>query len=1003
MRNRTTIIVLTALISLLCLFFLTFTFVKNGIIKDAETYATGKDGKMNVIKKQRYVDSLWQQDVYLGFTLKEVSEKALNLGLDLQGGMHVVLEVSPVEILQSLSGNSKDPQFNEAVRSAVKELQSSQASFVDLFYKNYQKLAPGKRLANIFSNAANRGKINSQTSDAEILRIINTEVQGAIDRAYQIISTRVDKFGVANPTIQRIPGTGRIQVELPGIDNPERARKLLSAAAKLEFCEVAELGEYASTMTQVGEILLAEQKLKTSLGATAKTDTSAKKDTAKAGLAAQLAGNAAASKADTTKKDTTAANSAGAALGKYFIQLPSGLGATTKDTGRVNALLSRPEVKALFPPNYYFLWDVKAATKTSNTNEDVLALTVIKKDPQGRAPLEGDVITDAGQDYDQSGRVEVSMAMNSEGARKWRNLTAANVGKRVAIVLDNYIYSAPNVINEIPNGRSSITGSFTVEEGKDLANVLKAGKLPAPTRIVEEAFVGPSLGAEAIQQGYWSMGAGLLLVVLFMIAYYGSPGNVANIALIFNLFFIIGILAQFGAALTLPGIAGIVLTMGMAVDANVLINERIKEELKAGKALLEALKIGHDKALSAIIDGNVTTFLIGAILYIFGQGSVKGFATTLMIGIGTTIFTAVYVAYLIMWWWAERKAAKGETMTFETPISKDLFKGISFDFIDKRKYSYWFSWALISVGIICYFINGGFNLGLDFKGGRSYVVQFSQPVSSGEVKDALVDDFKNSSVEVKTYETADKLKVTTSYLIDDESERAGQIVETALSTGLSQFKQYNPKVVSSTKVGATIADDLLQTSFISIIYSLIGIFLYVLVRFRKWQYSLGGVIALLHDAFVVIGMMCIVNLFGWPLEVDQVFIAAVLTVIGYSINDTVVVFDRIREFLGVSPDFNNKKQIVDTINASINQTMSRTVMTAVTVFLVVAVLLFFGGDVLRNFSFAMFIGVVFGAYSSIFVAAPIVVDFAAGKKKAVAVEPVVAAVPVKEKKSKKVS
>ncbi|MFN8354629.1 MAG: protein translocase subunit SecDF [Spirosomataceae bacterium] len=1000
MRNKNVIIVLTALISALCLFFLSFTWVKTSIMDDAVSYAT-RNGKYDPKLKQRYVDSLWQQPVYLGtWTLKEVTEKALNLGLDLQGGMHVVLEVSPVEILSSLAGKTTDPQFREALRQAQQAQANSQANFVDLFYQTFQKVAPGRKLASVFSNSTNRGKINAQSSDAEVLKVIKTEVEGAIDRAFQIITTRVDKFGVANPTIQRIPGTGRIQVELPGIDNPERARKLLSAAAKLEFLEVAELQEYSASMMQVGEYLLAQEKAAKG-GATVKNDTTAKSDTSKSGLAAQLAGTAA--KKDTTKKDTTVATTAGAALGKLFIQLPgtNTLGAVVKDTARINTLLSRPEIRTLFPGNYHFVWSVKGVNKTTNTNEDILELTAVKKN-NGQAPLEGDVITDAAQDYDQSGRVEVTMAMNPEGARKWRNLTAANVGKRVAIVLDDYVYSAPNVINEIPNGRSSISGSFTLEEGKDLANVLKAGKLPAPTRIVEEAFVGPSLGQEAISQGYWSMGGGLALVVLFMILYYGAPGNVANVALIFNVFFIVGILAQFGAALTLPGIAGMVLTMGMAVDANVLINERIKEELHAGKGLLEALKIGHDKALSAIIDGNVTTFLIGAILYIFGQGGVKGFATTLMIGIGTTIFTAVYIAYLIMWWWAERKVAKGETMTFETGISRGLFKGMNFDFIEKRKYSYWFSWGLIALGVVCYFINGGFNLGVDFKGGRTYVVQFDHAIPASDVKEALKASFKGGSPEVKTYETNDKLKITTSYLVDDESEAANKIVETALNTGLQKYANEHPKVLSSSKVGATIADDIMQTSFVSIVYSLIAIFIYILIRFRKWQYSLGGVVAMAHDALVVIGMMCVTYLLGWKLEVDGVFIAAVLTVIGYSINDTVVVFDRIREYLGPNPDLTQKDQVIKTINASINQTMSRTVMTAATVFIVVTILLIFGGDVLRNFSFAMFIGVVFGAYSSIFVAAPIVVDFGTGKKKAVA-EPVAATTPTpaKGKGSKK--
>jgi SecD/SecF fusion protein len=511
---------------------------------------------------------------------------------------------------------------------------------------------------------------------------------------------------------------------------------------------------------------------------------------------------------------------------------------------------------------------------------------------------------------------------------------------------------------------------------------LKAGKLPAPTRIVEDAFVGPSLGAEAINQGYMSMLLGLLLVIVFMVGYYGTPGWMANLALFFNVFFIAGVLVQIQAALTLPGIAGIVLTLGMAVDANVLINERIREELHAGKGLLDAINVGYEKALSAILDGNITTILIGVILIIFGSGSVKGFGVTLCIGLVTSVFTAVYISHLLVDWMAKRaiKAGKEKEMTFETFISRDLFKGMNFDFIGKRKYSYWFSWSLIAIGAIVVFMQGGFNLGVDFKGGRSYVIEFNQAVPTDKVKEALTDDFGGKGVEVKTFNDDTKLKVTTSYLVEDESITANNTVRTALETGLKQFSAQSPKIVSESKVGATVADDILMQSFVSIFYALIAIFIYILIRFRKWQYSLGGIVALLHDTLVVLGMVGIVRLFGFELEIDQVFIAAVLTVIGYSINDTVVVFDRIREEIGVNPDLGNKALMIKTINESINHTMSRTVMTATTVFLVVTVLLIFGGDVLRGFSFAMFVGVVFGAYSSIFVAAPIVIDLGTSSK-----------------------
>jgi SecD/SecF fusion protein len=561
-------------------------------------------------------------------------------------------------------------------------------------------------------------------------------------------------------------------------------------------------------------------------------------------------------------------------------------------------------------------------------------------------------------------------------------LTGANVGRRIAIVLDGYVYSAPVINGEIGGGRSSISGSFTVEEAKDLANVLKAGKLPAPTRIVEDAFIGPSLGAESINQGYMSMALGLLLVIVFMVGYYGTPGWMANLALFFNLFFIAGVLVQIQAALTLPGIAGIVLTLGMAVDANVLINERIREELHKGKGLLESIQLGYEKALSAILDGNITTILVGVILIIFGSGSVKGFGVTLCIGLVTSVFTAVYISHILIDWMAKRaiKAGKEKEMTFETFISRDLFKGMNFDFIGKRKYSYVFSWALILIGAVVLFMQGGFNLGVDFKGGRSYVVEFAQPVEAGKVKEALSDDFQGKGVEVKTFNGASKLKITTAYLVEDESIAANGTVRKALENGLKEFAGNSPTIVSESKVGATVADDILMQSFVSIFYALVAIFIYILIRFRKWQYSLGGIVALVHDTLVVLGMVGIVRLFGFELEVDQVFIAAILTVIGYSINDTVVVFDRIREEIGINPDLGNKELMIKTINESINHTMSRTVMTATTVFLVVTVLLFFGGDVLRGFSFAMFVGVVFGAYSSIFVAAPIVIDFASKPK-----------------------
>ncbi|MHA8051129.1 protein translocase subunit SecDF [Aquirufa sp. ROCK-SH2] len=972
MRYKNFIVWLSTIISALCIFFLSFTWKASDLRDQAVKYATTKDGKYDPAKRLHFIDSLWKQPVYLGFTFQEVTNYALHKGLDLEGGLHAVLEVSPIEILRALSGKSNDPNFEKALAQASLQQATSTKPFNELFYEEFAKVAPTQKLASVFANSVNRGKISSTSSDSEVKKVIDAEIDGAVDRVYKIIQARIDKFGVANPNIQRLPGSNRIQVELPGVDNPERARKLLSGAAKLEFIECYELNEYGTGLNVLGSILEREEKQPT-VQASASTTTA--KDTTANSLGNQLAG---AAKKDSGKAKTDTA--AGSALTKLFLPIGNGLGVYRKDTARVNALFRRADVKALFPANLSFAWAAKGIP--AKNGDEILTLEALKKGEGQNAPLEGDVITDAAQDYDQAGRAEVTMSMNGTGARIWKNLTGANVGRRIAIVLDGYVYSAPVINGEIPGGRSSISGSFTVEEAKDLANVLKAGKLPAPTRIVEDAFIGPSLGNESINQGYMSMGLGLLLVIIFMIGYYGAPGWMANLSLLFNVFFIAGVLVQIQAALTLPGIAGIVLTLGMAVDANVLINERIREELHAGKGLLDAINVGYEKALSAILDGNITTVLVGVILIIFGSGSVKGFGVTLCIGLVTSVFTAVYISHILIDWMAKRaiKAGKEKEMTFETFISRDLFKGMNFDFIGKRKYSYWFSWGLIAIGAIVLFIQGGFNLGVDFKGGRSYVVEFTQPVEAGKVKEALKDDFKGVGSEVKTYNGLTKLKVTTSYLVEDESITANNTVRTALENGLKEFSSASPKILSESKVGATIADDILTQSFLSIFYALIAIFIYILIRFRKWQYSLGGIVALLHDTLVVLGMVGIVRLFGFELEIDQVFIAAVLTVIGYSINDTVVVFDRIREEIGVNPDLGNKALMIKTINESINHTMSRTVMTATTVFLVVTVLLIFGGDVLRGFSFAMFIGVVFGAYSSIFVAAPIVIDLGTSTK-----------------------
>ncbi|MBP6385399.1 MAG: protein translocase subunit SecDF [Pseudarcicella sp.] len=983
MRYKNTIIWLTAIISALCLFFLSFTWKANQMRDEAIKFATSKDGKFDQAKKIHFIDSLWKTKVYLGiYTLQDVVSNSIHKGLDLEGGLHVVLEVSPVEILKALSGKSNDPAFEKALQNATNQQSTSTKPFNEVFYDEFKKIAPNQKLATIFANSTNRGKLTSQSTDNEVKKVINAEIESAIERVYKVITARIDKFGVANPNIQRLPGTSRIQVELPGIDNPDRARKLLSSAAKLEFLEVYSIQEYGGGFQQLSNYLEAEAKAKKSsinqLAVASTKDSSQKNND----LASQLSKEV---KKDSTKADST--STSGKEFAKYFINLGNALGSFKKDTSKVNNLLNRPEVKALFPSDVTFLWS--ADVLEGKNGDEILKLEAVKKGLGGVAPIEGDVITDAKVDTDpMSGSFVVSMKMNGEGSRKWKNMTGANIGKQIAIVLDDYVQSAPMVNQEISGGSSQISGSFTAEQAADLANVLKAGKLPAPTRIVEDAFLGASLGSEAINQGYLSMLMGLLLVIVFMVGYYGKPGWMANAALLVNVFFIVGVLANIRAVLTLPGIAGIVLTLGMAVDANVLINERIREELQAGKGLLDAINIGYQKALSAIIDGNVTTILIGIILIIFSSGSVKGFGITLCIGLITTVFTAVYISHILVDWMAKKaiKDGKEKEMTFDTFISKDLFKNFNYDFIGKRKIAYFVSWGIIAVGIVVFILQGGFNLGLDFKGGRSFIVEFNKEMNAADIKEGLKSSFPGSGVEVKTFNGSSKLKVSTSYLVDDESLTANEKVKNALESGLSKFASANPKVVSETKVGATIADDILKQSFVSILYALIAIFVYILVRFRKWQYSLGGIIALIHDALIVLSAVVIGRLFGFELEIDQVFIAAILTVIGYSINDTVVVFDRIREEIGPDPDLANKPLMIKTINESINHTMSRTVMTATTVFIVVTVLLFFGGDVLRGFSFAMFIGCLIGTYSSIFVAAPIVIDLGTGKKKTESIE-----------------
>ncbi|QKG53658.1 protein translocase subunit SecDF [Hymenobacter sp. BRD67] len=973
MRYKGLIITLTLIVSVLCAYFLFFTYVSRGVQQKAVNYAT-HNGQLDETKRQHYLDSVWRAPVFGSYTYRDVKQSELGLGLDLKGGMHVTLEVSPVEIVRAMAGNSKDPAFNKALELAQeRQKTNSGTAFTTLFYQAYQETAPGVPLNRIFANSVNKDrKIDLNSSDSKVLSAINKEEEDAIGRSFDILRKRVDKFGVNQPNIQRVKGTGRIQVELPGVDNPDRVRKLLQGQAKLEFYEVWPQNEVTPYLAQLDQVLTAKEKAATSAPAKAvsKADSTiaaaggakgAQKDTTS--LAAQLAKKAPAGKA---KTDSTAAAQKGGVLAR-LLTMPGTLGVNLRDTAQMNRVLRSEEARSILPPNMALLY----LNKPIDANgQQFLRLVAVKKDRTGviAAPIGGEVVSDARQDYDQTGRPEVSMSMNPTGARKWQKMTGANIGKQVAVVLDDVVYSDPVVQSEISGGNTSISGNFSIDEAQDLAQVLKAGKLPAPTRIVEEAVVGPSLGKEAINQGLYSSLAGLLIIMVFMAMYYGRAGLVADAALLFNMFLILGVLAQFSTALTLPGIAGLILVIASSVDANVLIFERIREELDHGHSLHDAVNAGYSRAFSAIFDSNVTTMLIAIILGFFGTGPVQSFAVTLGIGVLTSFLSAVYVSRLIIEFLIKGKTTSA--ITFSTFLSRNLFKNLNFDIVGKRKIAYAFSSIVIITGFVLMYLQGGPNLGVDFEGGRAYVVDFNKPMVASDVRTALEPAFKNTGLEVKQYGNPDRLRITTSYLAEDESQTADKAVADALNQGLSKYAADAPAIKSTSKVGATIADDIKRTSFLSLALTLLGIFVYVLFRFEKWQYSMAAVIALFHDALLVIASYPIARAFGANYEMDQIFVAAVLSIIGFSMNDTVVIYDRVREYLRENP----KLTFAQVVNPALNSTFSRTMITFTTVFLVVLVLYIFGGETLRSFSFAMIIGIIFGTYSSLFIATPIILD-----------------------------
>ncbi|WP_369048600.1 protein translocase subunit SecDF [Tenacibaculum sp. UWU-22] len=982
MQNKGLIKIFAILFGLVSLYQLSFTFVANKVerkaLKYAESKVTNNDGRALAKSERIYLDSVANKDIVAGYTYNDIKDKEMNLGLDLKGGINAILQVSVKDILIALSNNSKNAVFNQALAKADEAQKNSQDNYLDLFYKEFTTLSNGTiKLSDpsIFGNKTLRGKIDFKKTDAEVKPILQEEINTSINTAFEVLRSRIDKFGVVQPNIQRIGNSGRIQIELPGAKDIDRVTKLITSTAKLQFWEVFTNSDlqnfFFAANNKVAEILKQEKK----------SAPQQAKDSTKANNIDDLLGES----ADSTKVDTQKN------LFSYLYpniaqsqRQVSSLIAQAKvtDTAKVNKFLAMKEVRALLPENLKyakFLWDYKAQLSSDKSSE-IIGLYAVKSNRNDQAPIDGDVIADASQEYDQLSKPVVSMLMNSTGAKKWAKMTSENVGKFVAVVLDNYVYTAPVVNGAITGGSTQISGgSMTVNEAQDIATVLKAGKLPAAARIIQAEIVGPSLGKESINRSIWSFALAILLVLGWMVLYYGKAGAYANIALVVNILFIFGILASFNAVLTLPGIAGIILTIGMSVDANVIIFERIRENLTSGKGLRQAVEEGFSikGALSAIIDANITTLLTGIILYVFGTGPIKGFALTLMIGIATSLFTAVFITRLFIDGAVDRKSK----LTFNTKISKNWFKNINVDFLRKRKIAYFASGTIIVIGLISIFTIG-LKQGVDFKGGRSYIVRFDQPMKANEVASTLKTVF-GTAPEVKTYGPTNQLKITTTFKIDEKGKNVDDEVENTLYKGLkpylkdTSYENFKPGfekagngIMSYMKVEPTIADDIKKSALWAVLGSLIGVFLYILFRFRKVSFSIGAVAALFHDVLIVLGVFSIFYKFmPFDMEIGQSFIAAILTVVGYSINDTVIIFDRIREYIGKS-----KTMSEGVVDKALSSTLSRTINTSLTTLLVMLAIFFFGGDSIRGFMFALIVGVVVGTYSSLFIATPIMYD-----------------------------
>ena len=977
MQSKGFVKLVAILLAIACVYQLTFSLKTRSVEKDAVEYAAAFPAEEQVAMEQYYLDSIQNKVVYnIGlaqFTYKQCKEKEINLGLDLKGGMNVMLEIQVEDVVKSLAGDSKnDPAFVAAIDSAAQALKEGSGDYITTFAKAYAEASNGGKLVDIFLSP-DRKDITPGMSDDEVVKILRQETEDAISASFNIIRSRIDHFGVMQPNIQRLPNSNRILVELPGVKEPERVRKLLQGTASLEFWTTYNGQELLQSL------LRADAVVKSLQGEEAV-------EAADATLAAEVAEGAEqnASRFSREQNPLLALLSpdyaGGAVLGA----------AVAADVATINKYLALPEVRDCFPADVDFKWGIKGEPMFDNR----MCLYAIKVErADGKAPLDGSVISDARATYSQTGAdAEVSMAMNSNGIAEWAQLTADNINKCIAIVLDGYVYSAPVVRNKIEGGNSSITGNFTIQEAQDLANVLKSGKVPAPARIIQDTVVGPSLGQESINSGLMSFVIAFILVLLYMGLFYKTAGWMASVALVTNVFLLMGVLVSFGAVLTLPGIAGIVLTMGMAVDSNVIIFERIKEELRGGKGISAAIKDGFSNAYSAIIDGNLTTIITGIVLYIFGNGPVQGFATTLIIGIITSLFCSIFVTRMLLGWIVAKKGS----VSFSRSWSENWLTNFKFDFIGKRKMSYIISGVIILVSVVSLFVQG-LNLGVEFTGGRTFVVRFDQDVTAEQVRAQLTEAFAdaedaaNASFEVKQYGEKNQMRIVTQYKHDDTSEATTEEVEILIYNALKPLYSYDITldgfkntqddvngIISADKIGPAIAKDMTTGALFAVIFSLIAIGLYITVRFKKWQWATGATAALAHDAFIVIGMFSVCYAFmPFNLEIDQAFIAAILTNIGYSINDTVVIFDRIREYNVLYP----KRNIRENINNALCSTLARTINTSGTTLVTLLAIFIFGGATIRGFVFALLVGVIVGTYSSLFIATPLAYDMLPAKDK----------------------